>query len=165
MSVFVAPWVQVCSNVNALNFICDRCSLSISPRGTECDDSGGNIFPYSKWHRLNQEVEKTTTTNKLDKHPRFCGSDASGRSGTSFGAFVDRTESKKNHSWWVLVKISAEGERHIGFIMRSALDSLSYERSFLTAGSAGLRYYVVVAAVLGLNVESHNLIRQSKDNV
>lgn len=154
MSVCVVTWVQVCISELSLWLL-----LSISPR--ECDDSGGNISPYSKWHRLNQEVEKTTTTNKLDKYPRSCGSDASGPSETSFGAFVDLTEGKKSHSWWVLVKISPEGERHIGFIMRS----LSYERSFLTAGCAGWRYYVVVNAALGLNVESHNLIRQSKDNV
>lgn len=36
------------------------------------DDSDGNFFfPYSKWHRLNQEVEKTTQKNKLDKKYLF----------------------------------------------------------------------------------------------
>lgn len=32
---------------------------------------------YSKWHRLNQEVEKTTRKNKLDKIPYFSYFDAS----------------------------------------------------------------------------------------
>ncbi|KAF1385897.1 hypothetical protein PFLUV_G00112550 [Perca fluviatilis] len=35
------------------------------------------FFRYSKWHRLNQEVEKTTKKNKLDKIPYFCYFDAS----------------------------------------------------------------------------------------
>ncbi len=30
------------------------------------------FFRYSKWHRLNQEVEKTTEKNKLDTIPYFC---------------------------------------------------------------------------------------------
>lgn len=38
------------------------------------------FFRYSKWHRLNQEVEKTTKKNKLDKIPYFCYFDASLRS-------------------------------------------------------------------------------------
>ena len=29
------------------------------------------FFRFSKWHRLNQEVEKTTKKNKLDKIPSF----------------------------------------------------------------------------------------------
>lgn len=35
------------------------------------DDSGGLFSRYSKWHRLNQEVEKTTKKNKLDKNSLF----------------------------------------------------------------------------------------------
>lgn len=53
------------------------------------------FFRYSKWHRLNQEVEKTTKKNKLDKTPYFCYFDASLRL-KSAGVLVVWIENKKH---------------------------------------------------------------------
>lgn len=58
---------------------------------TARDESAGYVFRYSKWHRLNQEVEKTRKKNKLDKIPYFSFFDASLRStaGSLLGVWIE----------------------------------------------------------------------------
>lgn len=66
---------------------------SCKPSGEARDDSGGNIFSrYSKWHRLNQEVKKTTKKNKLDKIHLLCHFEADlGSAATrSLGVWIGR---------------------------------------------------------------------------
>lgn len=65
------------------------------------------FFRYSKWHRLNQEVGKTTKKNKLDKNPYFCYFDASRRLTTArpLGARIENKQriyskrSSRNFMW------------------------------------------------------------------
>lgn len=77
-----------------LNLIQREADCSRSSRITARDVSGGNIFRYSKWHRLNQEVGKTTKKNKLDKNPCFCYFDASRRLTTArpLGARIENKQ-------------------------------------------------------------------------
>ncbi|KAG7513590.1 hypothetical protein JOB18_012026 [Solea senegalensis] len=57
------------------------------------------FFRYSKWQRLNQEVEKTTKKNKLDKIPKNRLFDASPRSKTArvVGAWVENKSRINGH--------------------------------------------------------------------
>lgn len=100
---------------------------SCKPSGDARDDSGANIFPrYSKWHRLNQEVKKTTKKNKLDKFHHLCHFEADlGSAAThSWGVWIGREKhidgKPKSKKLW-------KGERHIGScpVSRCVLGSLS----------------------------------------
>lgn len=81
---------------------------------------------YSKWHRLNQEVKKTTKKNKLDKIHHLCHFEADlGSAATrSLGVWIGRGKhiygKPKSMKLW-------KGKRHIGScpVPRCVLGSLS----------------------------------------
>lgn len=81
---------------------------------------------YSKWHRLNQEVKKTTKKNKLDKFHHLCHFEADlGSAATrSRGVWIGRAKhidgKPKSKELW-------KEERHIGScpVLRCVLGSLS----------------------------------------
>lgn len=75
-----------------MNYLWPGCSLLAAVRVTTTAEI---FFRYSKWHRLNQEVEKTTKKNKLDKTAYFCYFDASLRS-KSAGVLGVWIENKKH---------------------------------------------------------------------
>lgn len=55
-----------------MDYLRHVCSLLGDQQATLLVTTAAEIFfRYSKWHRLNQEVEKTTKKNKLDKIPNF----------------------------------------------------------------------------------------------
>lgn len=60
------------------------CAARDRPRGRRVTTAAEIFLRYSKWPRLNQEVEETTEKNKLDKNPYFCYFDASRRPTTVF---------------------------------------------------------------------------------
>jgi len=80
-----------------MNYLWPGClSGSRASSGTVRATTAAEIFfRYSKWHRLNQEVEKTTQENKLDKTPNFGCFDASPGSKSARGPVV-RIENKKH---------------------------------------------------------------------
>lgn len=57
----------VCANTTMLKYLW----LINKRHCARRDDSDGLFSRYSKWHPLNQEVEKTTKKNKLDKNSLF----------------------------------------------------------------------------------------------
>lgn len=75
-----------------LNSIQREADCSRSSRITTRDVSV--VIRFSKWHRLNQEVGKTTKKNKLDKNPYFCYFDASRRLTTArpLGARIENKQ-------------------------------------------------------------------------
>lgn len=55
-------------NISLMNYLCPGGSPAAHHRASRPQRRiYSRFFRYSKWHRLNQEVAKTTTKNKLDE--------------------------------------------------------------------------------------------------
>lgn len=68
-------------NITVVNYLRSGCFSARDHQAVLRVTTAAEIFfRYSKWHRLNQEVGKTTKKNKLDKIPYFCYFEANLRS-------------------------------------------------------------------------------------